>query len=627
MSDVRDPTGAPPDIGEFLRAHPPFDVLAPAELDAVAAQSEIEFHAGGTTILSQGEEPVSHVRVVRSGAVELRHSDRVLDELGEGEMFGQASMLSGLPTGFAARAVEDTLCYRIPAEVARQVLARPEAMRFVARSLLDRSIWQATVGATLGSVEPERDPGRQPVSALLRSPLVLCPPDASIRDVARRMTAAGATSAVVELDSSLGIVTDRDLRSRVVAAGLSTDAPVTEAMSAPAYTVAAERLGSDVLLDMLDRGFRHFPVLSATGRVLGVVEDSDLVAVEARSSFFLRQAIGRASTVDDLAAATAGLRPMAVALHDAGLDAVTVEAVYSVVLDALVRRLVELALAELGTTPAPFSWLALGSQARRESVPGSDVDSAISWYGPSDDPGIRDFMLALGRRVTEGLVACGLRNDARGATAGEPLVVRSADSWAAATRSWLDDPRQDQAIILVSVMVDSRPVWGVHTGTPVADTFRLVEPGSVLLRMLARFALSHRPPTGFLRGLVVEHDGEHRGRLDLKHGGVIPIVDLARWAAMAAGVTSASTIERLRAAGTAGTLPAADAQTLEDAFELIAALRMQHQVRQLRAGDTPDDYVDPAELSGLTRSHLKEAFRAVASVQKRVAADLKAGTL
>ena len=119
---------------------------------------------------------------------------------------------------------------------------------------------------------------------------------------------------------------------------------------------------------------------------------------------------------------------------------------------------------------------------------------------------------------------------------------------------------EEKALILASVLVDSRPVWGVHTGTPVADTFLPAERGSVLLRMLARFALSHRPPTGFLRGLVVEHGGEHRGRLDLKHGGMIPIVDLARWAGMAAGVTSASTIERLRAASTAGTLPAADAQ-------------------------------------------------------------------
>jgi CBS domain-containing protein len=204
------------------------------------------------------------------------------------------------------------------------------------------------------------------------------------------------------------------------------------------------------------------------------------------------------------------------------------------------------------------------------------------------------------------------------------LFIRSLGSWQHAVRSWIADPTQQKALILVSVLVDSRPVWGVHTGTPVADTFRLAPRNPALLRMLARFALSHRPPTGFFRGLVVEHSGEHRGRLDLKHGGVIPIIDLARWAGMAAGVTSASTSQRLRAAGAAGTLSEADAHTLEDAFALITSLRLTHQVDQLRAGETPDDFVNPAALSSLMRTHLKEAFRAVASVQKRVSADLDA---
>src|SRR5205814_6698670 len=119
--------------------------------------------------------------------------------------------------------------------------------------------------------------------------------------------------------------------------------------------------------------------------------------------------------------------------------------------------------------------------------------------------------------------------------------------------------------------------------------------------------------------------GEHRGRLDLKHGGVLPIVDLARWAGMTAGVTSASTGERLRAAEAAGTLPATEVHTLLDAFALIADLRLGHQVGQLRAGGEPDDYVDPATLSSLMRSHLREAFRAVASIQKRVTAELNVG--
>ncbi len=203
--------------------------------------------------------------------------------------------------------------------------------------------------------------------------------------------------------------------------------------------------------------------------------------------------------------------------------------------------------------------------------------------------------------------------------------MRSIESWRRVARTWIEHPTRQQVLILVSVLVDSRPVWGIHSGTPVSDTFRAASGRPELLHLLARFALSHRPPTGFLRGLVVEHDGEHRGRLDLKHGGLLPVVDLARWAGMTAGVTSASTSERLRAAADSDTLPAADVRTLLDAFELFTELRMEHQVEQLRAGIEPDDYVNPTDLSTLTRSHLKEAFRAVASVQRRLSAELSFG--
>jgi CBS domain-containing protein len=125
-----------------------------------------------------------------------------------------------------------------------------------------------------------------------------------------------------------------------------------------------------------------------------------------------------------------------------------------------------------------------------------------------------------------------------------------------------------------------------------------------------------------LRGLVVEFSGEHRGRFDLKHGGAVPIADLARWAGMTAGVTCASTLERLRAAGDAGILSPSDVLTLHDAFELVCELRLEHQVAQLETGIQPDDIVDATTLNPLTRSYLKEAFRAVASVQRRITSDL-----
>lgn len=612
---------APPEVTRFLRAHPPFDALDLDVVDRVAGTVEVEFFRAGAMIFARGAEPVEHLRVVRSGSVEIVLDGRVLDLLGEGELFGHASMLSGLPTGFEARAAEDTLCYRIEAETARELLAAPAGLRFVARDLLESA---GELGG--GTREPAPDPGHQPVSALIRGAPVICGPDTPIAAAAQMMTAAPSTSVVVDLgDGKLGILTDRDLRTRVVAAGLPGHAPVSAAMTSPAYTCRPDRLGGDVLLEMLDRGFRHFPVVSGGGEVMGVVEDLDLVVVQTRSSFFLRQRIAGARSVDDLARAAADLAPTMVAMHDARVSAANIMAVYAVVVDALTRRLLELVIAEAGEPPASFAWLALGSQARREPVPSSDVDSALAWFGDIPEAEIRPRLHAIGTKVVAGLEACGFRADAHGASASNLVFVRSLESWQRAAHSWIEDPTQEKAPLLVSVLVDSRPVWGLHTGTPVSDTFRLAPDNPALLRLLARLALAYRPPTGFLRGLVVEHTGEHRGRLDLKHGGVIPIVDLARWAGIAAGVTSASTIERLRAAGAAGTLPADHAHTLQDAFELVTGLRLQHQVAQLREGKAPDDYVDPATLSRLTRSYLKEAFHAIASIQKHVAAQLNVG--
>jgi CBS domain-containing protein len=202
------------------------------------------------------------------------------------------------------------------------------------------------------------------------------------------------------------------------------------------------------------------------------------------------------------------------------------------------------------------------------------------------------------------------------------LFVRSLSSWQLAARSFLDDPTQKKALVLVSVLVDSRPVWGVETEPLIAETFRIARAYPMLLRLLAQFALSHKPPVGFFRGLAIDVSGEGRSRLDLKSGAVVPITDLARWAGMTAGVACASSTARLSAASDYGTLVASDALTLRDAFEFVCQLRLDHQITQLEAGVEPGDVIDLDELSPLIRSYLKEAFRAIVSVQRRIANDL-----
>jgi CBS domain-containing protein len=636
------------DIAGFLAVHPPFDAVGADELAHVAAVTETEDFPAGKTIFSQGTGPVGYLRVVRAGSVEIIHDGQVLDLLGPGELFGHASMLSGLPTGFEARAGEDTLCYRIPADVIGPLLARPDFLRFIASSI---------VGGRTGTGErvAPADPVQRPVEMLIRTPPLVCSADEPIREAAKRMTADRASAILVRSGGSLGIVTDHDLRSRVVAAGVSPDTPVSAVMSAPAHTVAAGSLVGDVLLDMLERGVHHVPVLSAAGQVLGVVDGGDLIAAQARGPFLLRRAIDLAASPADLAAVSAGLDPMIIALHDARVAAEHVAAIRCVVLDALTRRLIELAVAEAGDPPAPFTWFALGSLARREVVPSSDVDSALAWQDSGDARAAGDYVAGVARAVDGGLRACGLRPDEHGASASNPLFARPLSSWRAAARELSEDPTREKALILVSVISDSRPLWGygpgvgtgaggagtgagtgsagaggtdtggAGEGVSVADTLWPGQSRPDLLRLLARFALQFHPPTGFLRDFVVEHSGQRRGQLDIKHGGMIPIVDLARWAGMAAGVSSCSTVGRLRAAEAAGTLDSPDARTLVEAFGFIFSLRLDHQVEQLRRGEPPDDFIDPKTLNPLARSYLREAFRAVASVQSGLANELSFG--
>ena len=221
------------DIAGFLGAHPPFDMLEADELARIAAGTETETTPRGKVIFSQGAGPVEYVWMVRSGSVEVIHDGRVLDLLGPGELFGHASMISGLPTGFEARAAQDTVCYRIRADVIRPLLARPDVLRFVVRSIVSRGEPFAPVAAAV------TDPGQSRVGALIRTPPLLCRGDEPVREAARRMTEAGASAVLVPLAGSFGIVTDRDLRTRVIGSGLSPDAPVSAIMTAPAYTVTA----------------------------------------------------------------------------------------------------------------------------------------------------------------------------------------------------------------------------------------------------------------------------------------------------------------------------------------------------------------------------------------------------
>jgi len=606
------------DIADFLRAQPPFDSLDEETLERVAAGTEIEFFAAGARIIDGKDEIAEFGYVVRSGAVEVVMEGRLIDLVGEGEMFGFAPLLSEDPAGFVAAAAEDTLAYRIPAEVLRPVLERPASVRFVTQVMTNRL--RLLAGR---DPDPPLFSGGRPVGELIRARPLVCPPSTSVQEAARRMAKAGVTCVVVDTGDGLGIVTDRDMRTRVVATGAAPDTALSEVMTAPAWTVSSDRMATEALLEMIAQGIRHLPVLAPDRTLLGVLDDVDLLANERRAPFRLRAAIARATDARAVAEAAAELPDMVVALFDAGLPPAAISGAISSIHDAVTRRLIEFAHESLGRPPVPYTWLATGSFGRFEPFPSSDVDCAIAWDGPDDDMELRRTMVTLAEQVLADLAACRFPPDSNGVVASNPLFARSIEEWEHAASSWVEHPDRDRGLMLLSVVVESDPVWGA-TGAAehLARVFAHAPNRALMLRRLGAAAVAERPPTGFLRNLVLHPGGERKGVLDIKRRGLMPVEALARWSGLRAGVSAASTRARLRASRDAGTLSADEAASLREAFELFYSLRMEHQVSQLRAGEQPDNLIELGSLTQATRTSLKHAFRAVTRVQRAVEAKL-----
>jgi CBS domain-containing protein len=606
------------DIAAFLGSHPPFSELSPGRLDKLARAVEIAHFPAGEVILRRGGAPATALHVVRKGAIELVGVVGVLDVLGEGEVFGEFSLLAHEAPTLTVRAHEDTLCYLIPEQQASNLLGSPEGLTFVLAAMRRR-----VRSAVEHAGSEHGGPALRPIRDLVRREPVTIQPGATVAEAAKRMTDERVSCLLIPMRDAWAIVTDRDLRSKVVAERGSFDRPVAEIASFPARAMAGDALAGDALLEMFATGVHHFPVTDG-GRVVGVITDTDLMGAAQRTPFAVKSAIERAQTGDDVVGATSDLPAMVVGLVESNTDPVAVGRVISLVLDAATERLVALAIAALGEPPSPFAWLVLGSGARHEQALSTDQDHAIAFEPPegADLAACDVYFAALAGAVTDGLERSGIPRCEGDAMAVHPRMRRPVADWLAAFRSWIEEPDPDSSV-LSSIGSDLRRQAGsVDVEAPFDMVIRDAHRFPAFARTLGRRALDHRPPTGFFGDLVVEHRGDRSGQLDVKRGGITIVTNLARAWAIGAGSPARGTLARLEAAAGTEHLDDALAVELSQAFRFLWEVRLRHQAAQARSGQPVDDFVDPSTLGAFHRSGLKEAFRVIRHAQRALATDL-----
>ena len=576
----------------------------------------IEYFAEDAIVIRAAGEPAHSLYVIRRGAVELIEEDHVLDVLGEGEAFGHLSLLSGLSPVSTIRAAEDTICYLIEAALAEEVLGTRRGLAFVS-STLRRQLLR--VEET--SRADRADPRLVSAGSLVRRRPVTCQPSATVREAAETMAAERVSSLLVEARDGWGIVTDRDLRMRVLAEGRDPGTPVAEVMTHPAVTVDSDTPVADVLAQMLEREFHHVPVVDE-GRIVGVITDTDLMRLERYSPFALKSAIRRADDIDSVVAVGRDLPRTVNALVEGHADPIDIGHVVGVTIDALTTRLIDLVLRDVGQPKVPWAWMALGSAARHEQALYTDQDHAIA-YEPQDEPPeeVDAFFAELATRVADALVSVGIPRCNGGAMAEAKEFRRTPEGWVEAFHRWMSDPGITGSIF-TSIVFDYRRVTGpLEIEADLDEVIRGARSDRDFLRHLARRALDRRPPTGFRGNLVVEGKGEHAGTLDVKHGGITLITNIARVHGIAAGLSERRTLKRLGGAAAAGLIDRELQEGLEEAFGVLWRVRLEHHVRCWQSGKPLDDFVDPGTLGPLSRRALKEAFGIIRRAQDALATE------
>jgi CBS domain-containing protein len=593
------------EIRDFLSSHPPYGELPDKLLDELTGRLHLRYFRRGTTIIEVGQANNS-LFILRSGAVDIYRDGRDLVERADpGTTFGTSSVLTRLPSKYRITAIEDSLVLVMSGEVfhylIKTVASFGDYFNPSNPNVMKRAVAQLENDASGRIILKTR------VGDLVKRAPITAPPQITIRQAAKIMTEHRVSALlIVEDDKIRGIVTDRDLRSKVVAANVSREEPITAIMTADPLTIPSTALAVEAMLEMLGLNVHHLPVVDQD-KLLGLVSSGDLMRLETANPVFLVGDIAKQSSAEGLATVTARLPLLVAQLVEQDASAEEIHRLVTAVSDATIHRLLQLAEAELGAPPVPYEWLVLGSQGRYEHGLGSDQDHVLLL----DDAATAEhdpYFAALAEQVTVGMEACGYPRCTGQVMATNPRWRQTLKAWHSDFQHWITEP-EPEAVLHAQIFFDFR---SVHGGTARSDILREIihtlAPNSPrFLGHLAAQAVERQPPIGFFRNFVVERGGRPQASLDLKSG-VHCVVELVRVLALANGVTAVNTVERLHAVTAKGVVTADSESALLDAFELITYLRLRHQARQVTAGVRPDNNISPDDLSSLEKKHLRDAF-------------------
>ncbi|MGF1470998.1 MAG: DUF294 nucleotidyltransferase-like domain-containing protein [Rubrobacteraceae bacterium] len=618
-------------LSELLASTPAFDRLPEDVRERLLGDVSVRYYVPDEVILKQGATNHEHLYIIESGSVRLveRESGRLVDAYGEGDMFGNYGLMNGGRLPYEARATEATVCVMLGAEDFRDLYDNHQDFAAFfdkdlknyasdAGSGLDVSGSRLLFGTTLGEL-------------VNRSPVV-CDPGSTAREVAQTMRDENADSVVILQENKVvGILSDIDLRNKIVADGSPPETPVEELMLRNALRLDAGEPVFQALMDMMQQQTYHVVVSEGPeSELLGVISDKDISRAQGHSPAFITEQVEQTNSPEDLYGIRGEIDKLLIRLERQGVKPKDLVTINTELNDHLMERLIRLVEKDLRETrreisvDLPWAWLSLGSEGRGEMSLLTDQDNALVYADPADEEEAERaerWFRALAEQANEVLAKAGFALCEGNIMAQNPSLRLPLSGWKEYFRRLISTPDAD-VLVWASVFFDLRGLYGDMTLVEELENSILesLEHNRRFLPFMVQNALGSRPPLSFFRRFVLERSGEYRNTFNVKRQGTKLLTDAARVLAIQLGyLDSANTADRFR--HIARHIPGfeATAEDALDAHNYLTELRFMHHLRTIERGEKLNNRINPSDLNNTQQNMLKVVFSTVQDVQDALA--------
>ncbi|CAN5885522.1 DUF294 nucleotidyltransferase-like domain-containing protein [soil metagenome] len=618
-------------ISELLASAPAFDRLPEDVREQLIGKVFLRYFAPDEILLEQGTSTHEHLYILESGSVRLAEKDsgRLVDEYGEKDLFGNYGLMNGGRLPFEVQATEPTVCALLAASDFRELYENhKDFAAFFDKDLrtyeregdsgLDASGSRLLFGTTIGQLI-----GRGPV---------VCSPNATAREVAMTMRDENADSVVISEDGKvLGILSDIDLRNKIVADGVSPDTPVVEIMLPNALQLNADEPVFQALMDMMQQQTYHVVVSGGPeDELLGVISDKDISRAQGSSPAFMTQRVEQTNSAEDLYAIRGKIDKLLIRLERQGVKARDLVTINTELNDHLMKRLISLVEQDLRNeypdlpVDLPWAWLSLGSEGRGEMSLLTDQDNALVYGDPENKEEAEkaeEWFRTLSERINEVFANAGFALCEGNIMARNPNLRQSLSEWKKTFRDLISKP-DAEVLVWATVFFDLRGLYGDMSLVKELedDILESLKDSRSFLPFIVQNALGSRPPLSFFRRFVLERSGEYRHTFNVKRRGVKPLTDAARVLAIQLGyLDSVNTEDRFEYI--AQQIPGlkSTAEDALDAHNYLTELRFMHHLRTIERGDKLNNQINPSDQNNTQQNMLKVVFATVQDVQDALA--------